>query len=110
MDEAFVQKLVQAITLFGFGSGILLLFCLIGECFLRWREGHKPFGREMTHNYLFFLLGPLLEGVIANTLLITTLTAVWHLTPLRVPVNWWTLPLYFLVGRTGLLYLSPRRS
>lgn len=98
MDETFVTSVVEALTLFGFGGGILLLFCLITESFLRWREGKKPFGRETLHNYLFFPLGPLLEGVIANTLLIAGLTLAWQVTPLRVPVNWWTLPAYFLAG------------
>jgi sterol desaturase/sphingolipid hydroxylase (fatty acid hydroxylase superfamily) len=98
MDDAFVKNVVEAIALFGFGGGILLLFCLIAEAYLRHREGLKPFSRETGHNYLFFPLGPLLEGIIANTLLIAALTAIWHLTPLRVPVNRWTLPVYFLVG------------
>ncbi|WP_375195076.1 sterol desaturase family protein [Sphingobium sp.] len=98
MDESFVQNVVEAITLFGFGGGILLLFCIIAESFLRWREGRRPFSREMGHNYLFFPLGPLMEGVVANALLIAALTAASQLTPLHIPVNWWTLPLYFLTG------------
>ena len=98
MEEALINNTVTVITLFGFGGGILLLFCLIGEGFLRWKEGKKPFSHETVHNYLFFPLGPLFEGVIANTFLIAGLTVLWQLTPLRVPVLWWTLPLYFIVG------------
>lgn len=98
MDDAFVGELVKAIQIFGFGGGVLLLFCVIAESFLRWREGERPFSREMVHNYLFFPQGPLMEGIFANTVLIAGLTLVWQLTPLRVPVTWWTLPIYFLVG------------
>ena len=98
MDDAFVSGLVEAIQIFGFGGGILLLFCVIAESVFRWHEGERPFSREMAHNYIFFPLGPLMEGVFANALLIGGLTVAWQLTPLRIPVNWGTLPLYFLAG------------
>jgi sterol desaturase/sphingolipid hydroxylase (fatty acid hydroxylase superfamily) len=104
MQEDFIKVIAEAVAIYGFGGGILLLFCVIGELFLRWQEGEKPIGRETWHNALFFPLGPMLEATFGNAILIAGLMVLYQLTPLHVPVLWWTLPLYFLVGEFGFYW------
>lgn len=101
MDNEFIAQVAKALAIYGFGAGIFLLFCVIGELFLRWREGKSPLGGEVGANALLFSFGPIAEGIFLNALLIGGLFYLHDLTPLRVPVELWSLPLYFIVGEFG---------
>lgn len=104
MQDQFIGQIVEGVAIYGFGGGVLLGFCVIAELFLRWQEGQKPIGRETWHNMLLFSVGPIMEGLFANALLIAGLMAFYVMTPLRVPVAWWSLPIYFLVGELGFYW------
>ncbi|AGH50834.1 MULTISPECIES: sterol desaturase family protein [Sphingomonadales] len=101
MEGDLATTVAKAITIYGTGAGIFLLFFVISEIFLRWREGKRPLGGEGLANIVLFPFGPLLEAVILNGLLIAGMFMLYNITPLRVPVELWTLPIYFLVGEFG---------
>ncbi|SNS17965.1 Sterol desaturase/sphingolipid hydroxylase, fatty acid hydroxylase superfamily [Sphingomonas laterariae] len=101
MEGDFASVVAKAVTIYGSGFGIFLLFCVASELFLRWREGKRPLHGEGLANMLLFPFGPLAEAIILNALLIAGLFQLYHWTPLRVPVELWTLPIYFIVGEFG---------
>lgn len=98
MDAPLPMSLQEMFALFQAGGGTLLLIALACEMFLRWNEGRKLLPRDGPANAVLFLFGPVLEGVVGNAILVGGLLFLYNLTPLRVPINGWTLPLYFLAG------------
>ena len=101
MEGEFTAQVAQAVAIYGTGAGIFLVFCVMAEIFLRWREGKRPLQGEGAANFMLFPFGPIAEGLFLNALLIGGLFFFYNLTPLRVPVEWWTLPIYFIVGEFG---------
>jgi sterol desaturase/sphingolipid hydroxylase (fatty acid hydroxylase superfamily) len=105
MDGDFAKIVEQNVMIFGYGGGIMLIMLVVGEVFLRWQEGKPPMSKEAMNSSLFFVIfGSIAEGVILNALLIAALTPIYLLTPLRVPVELWTLPIYFLIGELGFYW------
>jgi sterol desaturase/sphingolipid hydroxylase (fatty acid hydroxylase superfamily) len=99
MDEPFVAQVVDWVQIYSFGGAVLLAFVLVAETFLRWREGKPPWSKEGLNSvFLFFTVGPFIETLVLNGILVAGLYGFYQITPLRVPVVWWSLPLYFLVG------------
>lgn len=99
MDQAFTEQLVKWLEIYGFGGAVLLLFVLCAETLMRWKEG-KPLwsGEGLNSLMFFFTVGPFIETLIINGLLVAGLSPFYAMTPLRVELTWWTLPLYLLVG------------
>ncbi|QZP08152.1 sterol desaturase family protein [Caenibius sp. WL] len=98
MDQAFIEQLTKSIEIYGFGGAIFLTFVLSAEMLLRRREGKSLWSREGLSSLALFPLGPVLEGVFINAALIGGLTFFYNLSPLRIPVTWWSLPIYFLAA------------
>lgn len=98
MQEEMAMQVAKYVTIYGTGAGIFLLFWLVAEAYLRRREGKRAVSGEGWANFILFPLGPLAEGIFLNALLIAGLYQFYALTPLRVPVTLWTLPIYFIVG------------
>jgi sterol desaturase/sphingolipid hydroxylase (fatty acid hydroxylase superfamily) len=99
MEHGFTAQVVNWVQIYSFGGAVLLFFVLAAETFLRWREGKPPWSKEGLNSLLFFFtVGPFIETLFLNALLVGGLYVFYELTPLRVPVVWWTLPIYFLVG------------
>lgn len=98
MDQAFLDQLIQWIGIYGFGGSVFLMFVVCAEMLLRRREGKTLWSREGLSSAALFPLGPVLEGVFINAALIAALTFFYNLSPLRIPVTWWTLPLYILAA------------
>lgn len=98
MDQAFVEQLTGWIEIYGYGGAVMLLFVLCAEMLMRRQEGKSLWSAEGLSSIPLFALGPLLEGIFINAALIAGLTFFYNLSPLRIPVDWWTLPIYFLVA------------
>jgi sterol desaturase/sphingolipid hydroxylase (fatty acid hydroxylase superfamily) len=99
MQDGFVAEVTHGIEIFGYGGAVLLFMVLVAETFIRWREGLAPWSKEGLNSALFFVtVGPVAEGLFLNAALIGALSFFYQLTPLRVPVAWWTLPIYLLAG------------
>ena len=98
MDQAFIDQLTRWIEIYGYGGAVMLLFVLCAEMLMRRQEGKSLWSAEGLSSIPLFALGPLLEGIFINAALIAGLTFFYNLSPLRIPVDWWTLPIYFLVA------------
>lgn len=99
MNDDLAAKVAHGVEIFGYGGAVMLLMVLIAEVFVRLREGKSFWSKEGANSALFFFtIGPVLEGLILNAILIGALSFFYELSPLRVPVTLWTLPVYFLVG------------
>lgn len=99
MQDDFIGRVVHGVEIFGYGGAVLLFMALVAESFIRWRQGLPTWSKEGLNSLLFFFtMGPFIEGLFLNALLVGVLGFFYHLTPLRVPVTWWTLPLYLLAG------------
>lgn len=98
MDSALPMELDRLFALYGTGGGVFLLCVLAAEIFLRWNEGKSLLPKDGPANFSLFFFGPVLEGLIGNAILLAGLFWLYSLTPLRIPINGWTLPVYFLVG------------
>ena len=99
MDDAFVKEVVSGVEIYGLGGAVLLFMVIVGEIFMRWREGKAPMSKEGANSALFFgIFGSAAEAVFYNALLIAALWPVYHLTPLRIEVSLWTLPIYVIIG------------
>ena len=99
MDQPFIDQVVEGVKIYSLGGAVLLFMVLAGETFLRWREGKAPWSKEgLNSAFTFFTIGPFIEQAFLNGLLVAGLFVFYDLSPLRVPVNLWTLPLYFLAG------------
>ncbi len=98
MDQAFIEQLGKWIEIYGFGGSVFLIFVLCAEMLLRHREGKSLWSGEGLSSLALFPLGPILEGMFINAALIGGLMFFYNLSPLRIPVTWWTLPIYFLVA------------
>ena len=89
----------QFFTIYGLGGAVLLFFVLLAEMLMRWQEGKPLWSKEGLNSLLFFFtVGPFIEQLVLNAVLAGVLGVVYELTPLRIPVVWWSLPLYFLAG------------
>jgi len=104
MNAQLPLHMVEVFKIWGIGAAAPLAFALLSELFLRWQEKKKLLPQDGAANSFLFLFGPIMEGVIANGLLIAGLFVVYQLTPLRVPITPWTLILYFLVGEFGFYW------
>ena len=105
MQDKFVTSVVEGFAVWGIGGAILLFMVLAGETYMRWREGQSPWSREGLNNLLFFAaFGTFIEAVLFNAALLAAFFLVYDLTPLRVAVTWWTLPLYFVAGEFGFYW------
>jgi sterol desaturase/sphingolipid hydroxylase (fatty acid hydroxylase superfamily) len=94
-----LDKVVAGVAIYGLGGAVLLTMVLAAETFIRWREGQAPWSKEGLNSLLFFLLfGFTVENVLINAALVAALFVFYGMSPLRVPVTPWTLPLYFIVG------------
>ena len=98
MDQAFSEQLIKWIDIYGFGGAIFLIFVLCAEMLVRRAEGKSLWSGEGLSSLALFPFGPILQAVFINAALIGALTFFYNLSPLRVPVTWWTFPIYFLVA------------
>jgi sterol desaturase/sphingolipid hydroxylase (fatty acid hydroxylase superfamily) len=99
MDDPFMKEVLSGIETFGLGGAVLLFMVLCAEMFIRWREGKSPLSKEALNSALFFgVFGSFIQATFYTALLIAALFPVYHLTPLRIPVAPWSLPIYFLIG------------
>lgn len=98
MDMSLPMNLDELFRVYQTAGGVILLFAIVAELLLRWSEGKRPVPTDGYANFTLFFFGPLMEGIIGNALLLAGLFFFYELTPLRVPINGWTLVLYFLVG------------
>ena len=101
MDRDLTPHVAQTVAINRKGMGKLQAICQVGEMVMRRREGKSLISREGLANISLFPFGPLAEGLFLNALLIGGLFSLYALTPLRIPVTGWTLPLYFLAGEFG---------
>ncbi|MCP5395212.1 MAG: sterol desaturase family protein [Sphingomonadaceae bacterium] len=86
-------------TIYGLGGAVLLFFVLLAEMLMRRLEGKSLWSGEGLNSLLFFFtVGPFIEQLALNAVLAGVLGVVYNLTPLRIPVNWWTIPIYLLAG------------
>ncbi len=105
MAEGFAKTVYDNVEIFGYGGGIMLIMLLVAELFIRWREGKSPISKEALNSSLTFVIfGSIADGVIFTSILIAALFPIYNLTPLRVPVEPWTLPIYFLMGELGFYW------
>jgi hypothetical protein len=84
MNAQLPLHMVEVFKIWGIGAAAPLAFALLSELFLRWQEKKKLLPQDGAANSFLFLFGPIMEGVIANGLLIAALFVVYQLTPLRV--------------------------
>jgi sterol desaturase/sphingolipid hydroxylase (fatty acid hydroxylase superfamily) len=98
MDDEFVKHVSDGFTIFGIGNLVLLVFCVLAELFMRWQEGKPVFHRESATNFSLLFVPFVIEALVVNAILLGGLSFVFHLTPLRIAVTPWTLPLYFIAG------------
>ena len=93
------KDILEFFLIYGFGGSILLAFVLLCEMLFRWQEGKPVWSREAWANTsLFATMGPFIEPLVFNVILVAALTWVQGFSSLRVPVTLWSLPIYFLVA------------
>lgn len=99
MQDLFIPNVIEAVQVYSLGGAVLLFMVLAAEMFLRWREGKAAWSKEGLNSLLFFFtIGPFIEQLFLNAILIGGLFVFYQATPLRIPVNWWTVPVYLLAG------------
>lgn len=99
MGENLHAPLIEFLKICGLGYAIVLAFVLLAEVLIRQRSNKSLWSQEARNSLITFLLfGPVAGGLALNAILVGGLALVFEHSPLRVPVNGWTLPIYFLVG------------
>jgi sterol desaturase/sphingolipid hydroxylase (fatty acid hydroxylase superfamily) len=98
LETALPLDLERWFAWFQIGGAVVLSFAVATELFLRVTEGKRAVPEDGWANAALFLVGPVLEGIVGNAILLAGLVLVFELTPLRIPVSPLTLVLYFLAG------------